>query len=612
MAGSTFRGCLRGGAGRRDGAACGGGRPLAMAGSPRGDGAGGGVRGAVKGARAQHGGAQRAMRGAGAPPRSGAAATGPGERRRAGIRAAAGRSQRLDAWADADPPQTGGWRVAPAAGVRRGWLTAAAKAPWARVAPTLLAGVLAAIYVAASPPSGDLAAHLLRARLFASEGFGLWNNWWYAGHPVVMYSLLFPAVASVLTPQGAAAAAAVGTAALFEPLARRHFGSRAWLGSLWFAAATATSLYTGRLTFAFGMLPAVASALALQRRRGALAAGLAALSALCSPVAALFAALAGVAVAGERMLARRGTAEPVRPRRGPAEAVAGERMLARSGTAEPVRPQRGTAEGVLPQPATGGGALARPGTVKQALPRRGAPDWLPGAGVAVAALAPVGLLALAFPEGGVEPFVFSAFWPLPLIAFGLALAAVRRGERVLAVGAALYGLGTVLSYAIPSAAGSNVGRLEEMVAGPLAALLLWPRRRAWLLAAALPLLYLQWQAPVRTVLGTGGPAVSDAYYRPLLNFLARQGGPPFRVEIPFTEYHWEAYAVAPHFALARGWERQLDIRDNPLFYDGRLTPASYERWLHRRAVRFVAVPDLPLDYSAVAERRLIERGLPYL
>ena len=54
-----------------------------------------------------------------------------------------------------------------------------------RIAPTLLAAALAAAYVIISPPSDDLAAHLLRAKLFATEGFGIWNNWWYAGHHIV-------------------------------------------------------------------------------------------------------------------------------------------------------------------------------------------------------------------------------------------------------------------------------------------------------------------------------------------------------------------------------------------------------------------------------------------
>lgn len=61
-----------------------------------------------------------------------------------------------------------------------------------RVAPTAVAAVLALAYVIISPPSLDLAAHLLRAKLFGAEGFGLWNNWWYSGHHVPGYSVLFP------------------------------------------------------------------------------------------------------------------------------------------------------------------------------------------------------------------------------------------------------------------------------------------------------------------------------------------------------------------------------------------------------------------------------------
>src|SRR5690242_13493319 len=166
-----------------------------------------------------------------------------------------------------------------------------------RIAPTAVAALFAIVYVIISPPSLDLAAHLLRAKLFRAEGFGIWNNWWYAGHHVPGYSVLFPPIAALLTPQVAGALAAVGTAALFEPLARRHFGEDAWFGSVWFGAATATNLFTGRLTFAFGLLPATGMALALQRRRPWLATGLAVVTALASPVAALFGALTGAAYA---------------------------------------------------------------------------------------------------------------------------------------------------------------------------------------------------------------------------------------------------------------------------------------------------------------------------
>ena len=70
--------------------------------------------------------------------------------------------------------------------------------------------------------------------------------------------------------------------------------------------------------------------------------------------------------------------------------------------------------------------------------------------------------------------------------------------------------------------------------------------------------------------------------------------------------------MAPRFPLARGWERQLDIKYNSLFYNGTLTAATYHTWLHKLAVRFVAVSDADLDYSAHEETALIDRGLPYL
>jgi len=416
-----------------------------------------------------------------------------------------------------------------------------------RAAPTLIAGVLALVYVIVSPPSFDLAAHLLRAKLFNAEGFGIWNNWWYGGHHTPSYSVLFPPVSALLTPQLAAALAATASAAMFESLVHRRFGADAWLGALWFGAATAIDLYTGRLAFAFGLLPAVATVLALQRRRAALAVLLALLTALSSPVAALFVAVAGAAVAGGAYVARRS-------------------------------------------------------------PR----TLVPGLAVLLTSILPVLALAIAFPEGGSEPFTFATLWPVPVIA-AVALLALPRGEWTLRIGIAIYVIGCVVAYAVTSPVGSNAARLAALVAGPLAALLWWRRHPRWLLAAALPLLYLQWQPPVRDVTRSANdPSAVAGYYKPLLAFLERQSGPPFRVEIPFTGFHWEAYEVASRFPLARGWERQLDIKDNHLFYDGSLTVSTYEAWLHQLAVRFVAVSDGELDYSARQEVQLIDRGLPYL
>jgi hypothetical protein len=108
------------------------------------------------------------------------------------------------------------------------------------------------------------------------------------------------------------------------------------------------------------------------------------------------------------------------------------------------------------------------------------------------------------------------------------------------------------------------------------------------------------------------PVVRPSYYRGLLNFLEHAPGPPFRVEIPFTQAHWEAAEVARRFPLARGWERQLDGTRDALFYGGVLNRVSYGTWLAEHGVRYVAVASGKPDYSSYKERALIESGLPYL
>ena len=84
--------------------------------------------------------------------------------------------------------------------------------------------------------------------------------------------------------------------------------------------------------------------------------------------------------------------------------------------------------------------------------------------------------------------------------------------------------------------------------------------------------------------------------------------------MPPTANHWESAYLAPDFELARGWLRQLDTTRDDIFYrdEGRLTDRAYRAWLRDNAIPYVALPDAPLDYSSVAERRLILREPPYL
>ncbi len=223
-------------------------------------------------------------------------------------------------------------------------------------------------------------------------------------------------------------------------------------------------------------------------------------------------------------------------------------------------------------------------------------------------------MATLFPEGGDDRFVATAFWPmLAVAAAGAALLAPSR--RAVRIGAVLYVAVLVGAFVIPTPFGQNALRLPVLL-GP-ALLLLAPRTAAPRAAFALvlvALVYLQWLPAVRAVAeATGDPSTEQAFFAEPRAFLQDAMRPGERVEVAFTHNHWEAAHLATAVPLARGWERQLDEKANSLFYDGRpLTPDRYHRWLKESAVRWVALPDAPLDYSAEAEARLLASGLPYL
>ncbi len=159
------------------------------------------------------------------------------------------------------------------------------------------AALLALLYLVFEPSSADLAAQAFRSDLFSAHGFLIWNDYWYGGHYLPGYSVLFPPLGAALGPRLVGAVSAVAAAGLFGALARYRFGSQAWLATLWFGLATGSLLIAGQLTFALGVAIGLGALLALQRGRPALAVAMGALTACASPVAGLFVALAGVAVA---------------------------------------------------------------------------------------------------------------------------------------------------------------------------------------------------------------------------------------------------------------------------------------------------------------------------
>ncbi len=229
-----------------------------------------------------------------------------------------------------------------------------------------------------------------------------------------------------------------------------------------------------------------------------------------------------------------------------------------------------------------------------------------------AAALPVVLLELLFPGLGTEPFPLLNFVGMfvGIVAVGIVVA---RRDRTIAVGVGLYAVALVFAFVVPSAIGNNVTRLGISFGVALVVVLAWEqhrRGRALLIAAAVPLALAQWVPAAHALLGDGNPSVQAAYFQPLLAFLRSADRPLGRVEVVPTALHWEAAYVAPSFPLARGWERQLDTAANPIFYvPGELTPASYRSWLFANGVRFVALPNVPLDYAALAEGRLLRAGV---
>jgi len=126
-------------------------------------------------------------------------------------------------WAVGPAPPAAGLAVSGNAGLGpRRWLIE--HGPW------LLTALGALAYLMLKPPSGDLAAQLYRADLFARHGFVLWDGQWYGGHHMLDYSVLLPPLGALLGVRMVGALTAVASAVLFAGIVRRHFDGVATAG----------------------------------------------------------------------------------------------------------------------------------------------------------------------------------------------------------------------------------------------------------------------------------------------------------------------------------------------------------------------------------------------
>ncbi|MQS34665.1 MFS transporter [Streptomyces katsurahamanus] len=236
-------------------------------------------------------------------------------------------------------------------------------------------------------------------------------------------------------------------------------------------------------------------------------------------------------------------------------------------------------------------------------------------------LAPVAVVALSswlFPFSGTQPMSLGST-SLPFV-YGVAVfLLVPKEWRTVRVAAAVYSIGTLLTWAIDSQIGSNISRLPMLFAGVvlLAALpYTVPRSRKWYALAVAFIGLNAWIGfkAVDDLVRTAPTASWNFELAPLINKLQEVKAERGRVEVVPASSHREASALAPYVNLARGWNRQADMKRNPIFYDEDtpLTSADYRAWLERWAVHYVVLPKGSPDSSAKQEAELVRGGLPYL
>jgi hypothetical protein len=230
--------------------------------------------------------------------------------------------------------------------------------------------------------------------------------------------------------------------------------------------------------------------------------------------------------------------------------------------------------------------------------------------LAALAVAPVAAAAVLFPQGGQFPFRAGALlWSLAVAA----VVAVATAAPVVRNGALLYAAACVATFVVPNPLGANATRLGMFIAAPVLVLTARRLREPFVLLALPALLWWQWSPAVDGIVRAGrDPTAAAAYHEPLVEAIRAAGPLRGRVEVVPTQRHWETVHVAAEVPLARGWERQLDIGRNSLFYEAELDAEAYHAWLREHAVQFVALADGPVDPSGRHEADLVRRGLSFL
>jgi hypothetical protein len=428
----------------------------------------------------------------------------------------------------------------------------------------------------------DWAAQVYRASQASHWGFSTWDPGWYGGTYPLNYSLIYPVAAGYLGLWLLAAVSVAGAAYCFDRLVGLEFSARL-IGSWYFAAATVVELAIGQLPTLAAEALALGSVLCLATDRRA----------SDRPASARTLSLAGGLVLGV-------AAALTSPVVGAFLAM----VLLAWGVADV-------------------GRAARRSVLVELV-------------AAVLVFVSTAALPLLFPAPGYFPFGLGDLIVV-LVICALLAGPTLRVTRPVRVAAVVYGAVSVALFVSRTPVGDNDARLAAYIGVPLVLCYLprflkemaarsaetgrsttsfgprLPTAPGAFASVAIALVLVAWHwSPIVEAFDSSanGPSSTATYYKSLIGELdLLTGGQPVRVEIPPTLHHWESAYVAPVFPLARGWERQLDVAYNTLFYaEGPLRAPAYRSWLMANGVSYVALPDAPLDYAATAEAALLRSG----
>ena len=391
----------------------------------------------------------------------------------------------------------------------------------------------------------DAAAHLYKITLLQEGESVFWDNNWYGGaYQIIGYGFIFYWLAQYVSYSLLVVVSTGALPVLFYLYMRRAYGVTSLLPALVLAAVLAVYLSNGQDPFLFGLAMMMGGLVLFSYRRAFLAA-------LCMGPAA-FANPLAVVIGGVFLVA----------------------LVVSKG--EMRRPAVRLAIYLIPFI-----ALRVASTLL---------FWEPA----------------SYLYQPVEAMTYIAFGVVGALVARFSLDPERRAKETLFV---TFVALVLLSSAVPgNPVGGNVGRFFLIFGVPL---LLCVRDVAMPRSVTVPLLcaiaFGQLITPATHYVHIAKlPSTNEAFFAPALAFANLHRDPNYRSHVVALDTHWEAYYFSVDgYPITRGWYRQDDALHNDVLRRDDFATEEYTAWLREMAVRYVYLPEAPLDHSGKRETEIL-------